>query len=53
MSKRLEYLGIKQVNKQKRREWVIVLLIFIGVTARISNWPCSHLTRFPARINCK
>jgi hypothetical protein len=30
MKKRLEYLGIKQVNKHKRREWVVVLLIFIG-----------------------
>ena len=23
------------------------------ITARICNWPCSHSTPFPARINCK
>lgn len=31
MSKLPELLGIKQVNKQKRRQRVIVLLIFVGV----------------------
>jgi len=38
MRKLPELLGIKQVNKQKRRQRVIALLIFVGVALFAAKW---------------
>jgi uncharacterized membrane-anchored protein YjiN (DUF445 family) len=45
MSKRPEFLGIKQLNKQKRLEWVVVLLIvFCAGLFALKLWNDSKCT---------